>query len=255
MKKELLLAVCVGIFGVILMANTTFAGEREFFTEEDIQDEYRLVESLPLAPTLGNITRANVWIKDAYDRIEAKEETKKQKKIESTKIVVAKAPAPAPAPTAPPKVEIPTKNKKPQVSTQVKPAENYKVQSGDTLFGIVEKLDYKSIDKSRTAVALWQSNKHCFIAGNLNGIIPGKTLELTEVAKNIEGIDKKTASGIVKSQWKEWKNRNKPALKTKKDAIITEEKGSVASVSKLNLVTPEPKQDRKPVTGSNLIKN
>ncbi len=94
MRKDLIIAACVGILGVTLISNTAFAGEKEFFTEEDIQDGYRMVESLPLAPDLGNITRANVWIKEAEDRVKAKEATKIRAKMATAKIVVAKVPAP-----------------------------------------------------------------------------------------------------------------------------------------------------------------
>lgn len=260
MRKDLIISACVGILGVTLIANTAFAGEREFFTEEDIQDAYRMVESLPVAPELGNITRANIWIKEAEDRAKAKEAARKKAKLEAAKIVAAKAPAP--------KTPLPAAD--PQVSDQEKPSENYKVQKGDTLFGIVEKLDYKTIDKTRTAVALWQSNKDSFIAGNLNGIIPGKTLELNEVAKNIESIDSKTAYGIVQSQWQEWKNRNAPA-DTQKDKQATEKTGPIASKSTDEKRVAEkspnaektssdsgetkPKEDNKPITVSNLIDN
>ena len=269
MRKDLIIATCVGILGVTLLSNASFAGEKEYFTEEDIQDGYRTVESLPIAPAIGNITRANVWIKEAEDRVKAQEATKIRAKMDTAKIVVAKVPAP--------KTELTSVEPKllpaiitTKVPTNEKPADIYKVQKGDTLFGIVKKLEYKDIDKTRTAVALWQSNKDSFIAGNLNGIIPGKTLELEEVAKNIEGIDTKTAYGIVQSQWKEWKNRTASA-NTDKNKNVTDEIGKVTSkstngkrVAEKTAVTEktpadsidsETKEENKSITVSNLVKN
>jgi len=254
MRKDLTIAACIGILGVTLLSNSAIAGEKEFFTEEDVQDAYRMVESLREAPDLGNITRANVWIKEADERAKAQEAARKKENIAKAKIVVAKAPSPKPVLAV----------GQPQISLNEKKAENYKVQKGDTLFGIVQKLEYKDIDKTRTAVALWQANKDSFIAGNLNGVIPGKTLELSEVAKNIEGIDSKTAHGIVQSQWKEWKNRNTPA-----DKKASEETGPAASKStgekRVAEKTPDTEkteskeskkvEDNKPITVSNLIDN
>ena len=256
MRKDLITAACIGILSVTLLSNSAIAGEKEFFTEEDVQDSYRMVESLREAPELGNITRANVWIKEADDRAKAQEAARRKAKIAKAKIVVAKAPAPKPVLAV----------DQPKISLNEKKADSYMVQKGDTLFGIVEKLAYKDIDKTRTAVALWQSNKDSFIAGNLNGVIPGKTLELNEVSKNIEGIDSKTAKGIIQSQWKEWKTRNTPANKK-----ASEEAGPAASKStgekrvaektpgmeKTPAESKETKkaEDNKPITVSNLIDN
>ncbi len=144
------------------------------------------------------------------------------------------------------------------------------MQKGDTLFGIVAKLEYNDIDKTRTAVALWQSNKDSFIAGNLNGIIPGKTLELDEVAKNIEGIDTKTANGIVQSPWEEGKSGTASA-NSDKNKKVTEETGTVTSKSTngkrvaektaitdktpADSVDSETKEENKSITVSNLVKN
>lgn len=269
MRKDLIVAACVGILGMTSIATTGFAGEKEFFTEEDIQDTYRMVDVLPIAPDLGNITRANVWIKEADNRAKAKKRAQKPSIAITGQVVMAKAPAPKSKLTAeepkllPPIVQSP-------VPTSGKTAENYKVQKGDTLFGIVEKLEYKNIDKTRTAVALWQSNKDSFIAGNLNGIIPGKILELNEVAKNIEGIDSKTAKGILKSQWQEWKNRSEKVAGENTETVTEEtktvadnstgekrvaEKAPNAEKTPAESTDTKTKEDDKPITVSNLIKN
>ncbi len=81
-----------------------------------------------------------------------------------------------------------------------------KVQEGESLFRLADRLGYKKKDAYRFAAALWQSNVNAFIEGNMNGIQAGQTLNLTDLDEKMDGIDYKHAKKMIAEQWQEWKS-------------------------------------------------
>ncbi len=82
------------------------------------------------------------------------------------------------------------------------------VRRGDSLFKISQRLKIEPGQAARFAVAVWMDNKDKFLGGNVHGVQEGASLNLAALSARMEEIDDSAAREILKSQWKEWKNRS-----------------------------------------------
>jgi cell division septation protein DedD len=82
----------------------------------------------------------------------------------------------------------------------------YIVVGGDNLFKIVSSLGLaKGGDLRVAAAAMWMVNKDKFIRGNMNGLAPGKNLDSSSVAGQMNTLSRREANSMIRQQWLEWK--------------------------------------------------
>jgi len=116
-----------------------------------------------------------------------------------------KEPVEPPAKTVPPETELePDLDSRVENSSFTGPGYG-PLARGENLFSIVKKLNVRTSDATRVAVALWMDNPDSFLYGNMNGIKEGSQLNLESLEKRLEDVDSQRAKEILRSQWQEWK--------------------------------------------------
>jgi len=108
------------------------------------------------------------------------------------------------------KPEAPAPGATPTEESPDRPAGTVTVNPGNTLIGIAQSIHPDAA--SRTAVALWMDNKEQFIAGNMNGLRAGKTLNLANLEQRLAKLDEAAARRALREQWAEWTARNQPKV-------------------------------------------
>ena len=97
------------------------------------------------------------------------------------------------------------------VAVAVKPAPSfhageYKVSHGDNLFKIAASMKMGRGADARVAVAaIWMENKEKFIRGNMNGLTPGKSLDISSAAERMKTLSPGQATALIDQHWMEWK--------------------------------------------------
>lgn len=90
----------------------------------------------------------------------------------------------------------------------------YRVERGDTLYGLAKKAGVGRALSPQMVAALWMNNKDAFIRGNMHGLKADARLDFSAVADTADRLSRREAEALIRTQWDAWREKTAPAATT-----------------------------------------